>query len=81
MDKLIKRSLTWFCTAILILSLMGCDRIFPPSGDVVERISDGDTLTVKDAKGNKITVRFACMDARLITQQVRCAIAKRVPMS
>ncbi|MFH7030996.1 MAG: thermonuclease family protein [Heteroscytonema crispum UTEX LB 1556] len=41
---------------------MGCDRLFP-SGDVVQRISDGDTLTVKDAKGNKITVRFACMDA------------------
>ena len=63
MDKLIKRSLTWFCAGILILSLMGCDRIFPPSGDVVERISDGDTLRVKDAKGNNITVRFACMDA------------------
>ncbi|MBW4446547.1 MAG: thermonuclease family protein [Spirirestis rafaelensis WJT71-NPBG6] len=63
MNKLIKRSLTWFCAGILILSLMGCDRIFPPSGDVVERISDGDTLTVKDAKGNNITVRFACMDA------------------
>ncbi|MGI8504143.1 MAG: thermonuclease family protein [Hassallia sp.] len=62
MHKLIK-PLTWFCTGILILSLMGCDRIFPPSGDVVERISDGDTLTVKDAKGNNITVRFACMDA------------------
>lgn len=58
-----KKTLAWFCTAMLILCLMGCDRLFPPSGDVVERISDGDTLTVKDAKGNKITVRFACMDA------------------
>lgn len=58
-----KKLFAWFCTAMLILCLMGCDRLFPPSGDVVERISDGDTLTVKDAKGNKITVRFACMDA------------------
>ncbi len=62
MDKLIK-PLTWFCASILILSLMGCDRIFPPGGDVVERISDGDTVTVKDAKGNNINVRFACIDA------------------
>lgn len=62
MEKLIK-PLTWFCTAVLILSLMACDRIFPPPGDLVQRISDGDTLTVKDAKGNNITVRFACIDA------------------
>jgi micrococcal nuclease len=60
--KLPKRSLIWICAAILVLCLMGCDRLFP-SGDVVQRISDGDTLTVKDAKGNNITVRFACMDA------------------
>jgi micrococcal nuclease len=56
-------AIVWLCVAILIFALMGCDRIFGPSGDVVERISDGDTIRVKNAKGEEFTVRFACVDA------------------
>ena len=65
MGKLQKLALIWLCAGIIILGLMGCDRLpfFAPSGDLVERVSDGDTLTVKDSKGDKFSVRFACMDA------------------
>ncbi len=65
MRNLNKQALIWLCAGIIILGLMGCDRLpfFAPSGDVVERVSDGDTLAVKDSKGDKFSVRFACMDA------------------
>lgn len=63
MEKLTKHILIWLGVAIIILGLMGCERFFGVSGDVVERVSDGDTLAVKDSQGNKFTVRFACMDA------------------
>ncbi|NMG18895.1 thermonuclease family protein [Brasilonema bromeliae] len=57
-----KQTLIWLCAATLIFGLIGCDRIFP-SGDSVQKVSDGDTIAVKDAKGDKINVRFACVDA------------------
>ncbi|MBF1989774.1 thermonuclease family protein [Fischerella thermalis] len=60
--KTSKQTLLWLCTAILIFGLMGYDRLFP-SGDIVERVSDGDTIRIKDTKGNEFTVRFACVDA------------------
>ncbi|MBH8562361.1 thermonuclease family protein [Nostoc sp. CENA67] len=63
MEKLTKHILIWLGIAIIILGLMGCERFFGVSGDLVERVSDGDTLAVKDSQGNKFTVRFACMDA------------------
>ncbi|KAB8315659.1 thermonuclease family protein [Tolypothrix campylonemoides VB511288] len=62
MVKLTQQVPVWLCAAILIFGLIGCDRIFP-SGDLVERVSDGDTLTVKDSKGENFNVRFACVDA------------------
>ncbi|QSJ14818.1 thermonuclease family protein [Nostoc sp. UHCC 0702] len=63
MEKLTKHIFIWLGVAIIILGLMGCERFFGVSGDLVERVSDGDTLAVKDSQGNKFTVRFACMDA------------------
>ncbi|MBW4431146.1 MAG: thermonuclease family protein [Pelatocladus maniniholoensis HA4357-MV3] len=60
--KITKKTLLWLCVAILFFAVMGCDHLFP-SGDVVERVSDGDTLRIKDTKGNEFTVRFACVDA------------------
>ena len=42
---------------------MGCDKIFPSSSYRVQRVSDGDTLVATDAQNQKITVRFACIDA------------------
>ncbi|MFN6539614.1 MAG: thermonuclease family protein [Nostoc sp. EkiNYC01] len=62
MEKLSKVVGFWLCATIIILGLMGCDRLIN-SGDVVARVSDGDTLVVKDANGKNVTVRFACVDA------------------
>ncbi|MTJ49406.1 thermonuclease family protein [Dolichospermum sp. UHCC 0259] len=70
MNKFVKQGLIWLGTATITLSLMACDafggrshRLFPPQGDIVERVSDGDTLVLKNADGKKFTVRFACIDA------------------
>lgn len=63
MKKLAKHILIWLGVSIIILGLMGCEGLFGSSFDLVERVSDGDTLAVKDSQGNKFSVRFACMDA------------------
>jgi micrococcal nuclease len=63
MKKLMKNVVFWLGTVLVVLSLYGCDRLLPPTGDIVERVSDGDTLVVKDASSKNVTVRFACVDA------------------
>ncbi|MCC5622275.1 thermonuclease family protein [Nostoc sp. CHAB 5715] len=72
MERLIKSVRFWLCATILILGLIGCDvvrqaasrlRFMGTSGEPVERVSDGDTLVVKDTNGKNLTVRFACVDA------------------
>jgi micrococcal nuclease len=64
--RLLPKSLIWLSAAILILTLGGCESLqslFGGGGYVVKRVSDGDTLTVSDASGKNISVRFACVDA------------------
>ncbi|MBD2499693.1 thermonuclease family protein [Anabaena azotica] len=67
MNRLIKRILILVSLGMIVLCLMGCDelrsRFFGATGDSVERVSDGDTLVVRDGEGKKVTVRFACVDA------------------
>ncbi|ALB43046.1 MULTISPECIES: thermonuclease family protein [Nostocales] len=63
MNKFVKQGLIWLGTATIALSLMACDNLFAPQGNLVERVSDGDTLVLKNADGQKFTVRFACIDA------------------
>lgn len=63
MNQSIKQVLFWLGAAIIGFSVVGCDRLFPPTGDIVERVSDGDTLVLKDTDGKKFTVRFACVDS------------------
>ncbi|BDI15264.1 hypothetical protein ANSO36C_10660 [Nostoc cf. commune SO-36] len=72
MEKLTKPVRFWLCATILILGLIGCDvvrqaasrlRFIGASGEPVERVSDGDTIVVKDSSGKNFTVRFACVDA------------------
>ncbi len=63
MNKFVKQGLIWLGTATIALSLMACDNLFTPQGNLVERVSDGDTLVLKNADGQKFTVRFACIDA------------------
>ncbi|MFN6463439.1 MAG: thermonuclease family protein [Nostoc sp. DedVER02] len=62
MEKLTKPMQFWLCATIIILGLIGCDRV-NTSGEPVERVSDGDTIVVKDSSGKNFTVRFACVDA------------------
>ncbi len=63
MEKLTKPVRFWLCATIMILGLIGCDRFVSNSGEPVQRVSDGDTLVVKDTNGKNLTVRFACVDA------------------
>ena len=63
MNKFVKQGLIWLGIATIALSLMACDNLFTPQGTLVERVSDGDTLVLKNADGQKFTVRFACIDA------------------
>jgi micrococcal nuclease len=63
MEKLTKPVRFLLCATIIFLGLMGCDRFVKTSGEPVERVSDGDTLVVKDTDGKNVTVRFACVDA------------------
>ena len=63
MERLINPVRFWLCATILILGLIGCERFIATSGEPVERVSDGDTLVVKDTTGKNFTVRFACVDA------------------
>jgi micrococcal nuclease len=62
MNKLVRQGLVWLGAATITVSLMGCNSLFTPQGDIVERVSDGDTLVLKSANGEKVTVRFACVD-------------------
>lgn len=48
---------------IFSLCLVGCDRLFGQTTYSVKTVSDGDTITVTDAGGKTIRVRFACVDA------------------
>jgi micrococcal nuclease len=49
---------------VVILSLVGCDRLFGTNTTYsVKTVSDGDTMTVTDGGGRNVKVRFACVDA------------------
>lgn len=61
--QLMQRSLLFSLTIILIFSLTACQFLIPREQYTVQRVSDGDTITVIDTKGDKIHVRFACVDA------------------
>ncbi|MBD2294468.1 thermonuclease family protein [Anabaena sphaerica FACHB-251] len=63
MNQLIKKVVIGLGTVVIVVSLMGCDSLFPPAGDLVERVSDGDTVALIGTDNQKFTVRFACVDA------------------
>lgn len=63
MDNLTRQVPIWLSTTLFILGLCGCTNLYGKNGNAVERVSDGDTLVVKDTNANNITVRFACIDA------------------
>jgi endonuclease YncB( thermonuclease family) len=63
MNQLITKVLMRLGLVIIVVSLTGCDRLFPGTGNIVERVSDGDTLVLRGVDNQKFTVRFACVDA------------------
>lgn len=63
MDKLIKKIVIALSAVIIVVSLMEYNILFAGSGEVVERVSDGDTLVLRGGDNQKFTVRFACVDA------------------
>ena len=62
-SKLVKQLAVSLCASVLLFGMFGCDKIFGPSGYSVRRVSDGDTLALTDSDGEKLSVRFACIDA------------------
>ena len=58
-----QRLLLWLGAVVLTFTLVGCQALFGPDQYSVKQVSDGDTLTVTDARGANIKVRFACVDA------------------
>ena len=71
MNKFVKQGLIWLNAATIAVSLMACNGLFSPPGDLVERVSDGDTLVLKSPDGKKFTVRFACIDAPEIPHSLK----------
>lgn len=61
--KLPVRSLLLVCATVILLGLGAWQFLIPHAEYTVQRVSDGDTITVTDTKGDKIHVRFACVDA------------------
>lgn len=76
--KLTQRLLLWLGIAIITFALVGCEALFGPKPYSVMRVSDGDTLTVTDAKGAEIKVRFACVDAAEVPHSTKERKSKKL---
>ncbi|WP_353929438.1 thermonuclease family protein [Okeanomitos corallinicola TIOX110] len=63
MNQHIVKFLTKTGIVLIVISLIGCDNFFSSPSNIVERVSDGDTISVRDTDNQKFTVRFACVDA------------------
>ncbi|TAE59512.1 MAG: thermonuclease family protein [Nostocales cyanobacterium] len=61
--KLIMKHLIKTGVVLMIITVIGCENLRAENSFFVERVSDGDTLTVSDKNKQKFTVRFACIDA------------------
>lgn len=67
----------WLGTVVIIFGLVGCQALFGPAQYSVKRVSDGDTLTVTDARGADIKVRFACVDAAEVPHSTKERASKK----
>jgi micrococcal nuclease len=76
-DRNIQQLLLALIAMTLAWSLLGCELLFN-SDSVVQRVSDGDTLTATDPGGNQITVRFACIDAPEVPHSAQERKSRRV---
>ncbi|MBD2138766.1 thermonuclease family protein [Anabaena sp. FACHB-1237] len=78
MNKLVRKTLIYLGVGLMIFGLMACNQVLSNSGDMVEKVSDGDTIVVTDSQGQKITVRFACVDAPEIPHSQKEKTSKRL---
>lgn len=78
MNKLVRKTLIYLGIGLIIFGLMACNQVLSNTGDVVEKVRDGDTIVVKNPQGQKITVRFACVDAPEIPHSQKEKISKRL---
>jgi micrococcal nuclease len=78
MNKIIKKIFIGLIAGIIIVSLIGCNILLARSSEVVERVSDGDTLVLRSANDQKLTIRFACVDAPEIPHSNKEKNRKRV---
>lgn len=76
-DRNIQQFLFGLSAMMLAWNLLGCELLFD-SDSLVQRVSDGDTLTATDPGGNKITVRFACVDAPEVPHSAQERKSRRV---
>lgn len=75
--KLYQKLFLWLVSAIALLSLTGCQTLWGLGQYSVQRVSDGDTLTVVDTKGTVMHVRFACVDAPEIPHSTKERASKK----
>ncbi|MEY3868753.1 MAG: hypothetical protein RLZZ338_2644 [Cyanobacteriota bacterium] len=61
--KFLSPSLKNLTLITYLLILVGCGITGDKNSYTVKRVSDGDTLSAVNAKGEEIQVRFACIDA------------------
>jgi micrococcal nuclease len=78
MNRIVKKTLICLVVGLINFALIACNGTSSNTRDVVERVSDGDTIVVKDAKGNKFTVRFACIDAPEIPHSHKEKTSKQI---
>ena len=64
-----KKLLLWLATTVVIF-LSGCNAFSSAPYSVI-RVSDGDTLTVVDAKVTDIHVRLVCVDAQEVPNSTK----------
>ena len=63
---------------LIVFGLIAGSQINNNTGDVVERVSDGDTIVIVNGQGEKFTVRFACIDAPEIPHSRKEKTSQRI---
>ncbi|MDY6783142.1 MAG: thermonuclease family protein [Cyanobacteriota bacterium] len=76
-DRNLQQILLSLTGITLVSSLLGCELLFG-SDNLVQRVSDGDTITALDPGGNKLSVRFACVDAPEVARSAKQKKSRRL---
>lgn len=63
---------------LIVSGLIAGSQINNNTGDMVARVSDGDTIVIVNGQGEKFTVRFACIDSPEIPHSQKEKTSKRL---